>query len=248
MGELYEMLKARRMGGGGSSPTLITKSITQNGTYSASDDSADGYSEVSVDVANSYTAQDEGKVVSSGQLVAQTSTTATANGTINTTTNNEVVVNVPNSYTASDEGKVVSGGSLVAQTAYPSTITDNGTYDTTENNSVTVDVPSTTNSGIAYPPGSTTGYIIVSIFGTQLYVSTKLSATSSSNQTATFQSPFQLSDFIDTDLSLTLEGFRNSSASTYEMNVTLKPSTNQIVYRTDQSLGVRSLFSGSARI
>ena len=35
-------------GGGGS--TLITKSITENGTYDASDDSADGYSEVTVNV------------------------------------------------------------------------------------------------------------------------------------------------------------------------------------------------------
>ena len=40
-------------GGGGSTPTLITKSITQNGTYLATDDNADGYSEVEVDVAGS---------------------------------------------------------------------------------------------------------------------------------------------------------------------------------------------------
>ena len=33
------------------SPTLITKSITANGTYSAEDDSADGYSEVTVNVS-----------------------------------------------------------------------------------------------------------------------------------------------------------------------------------------------------
>lgn len=41
-----------RTGGGGSggSATLITKSITQNGTYLATDDNADGYSEVEVDV------------------------------------------------------------------------------------------------------------------------------------------------------------------------------------------------------
>lgn len=41
-----------RTGGGGSggSATLITKSITQNGTYLATDDNADGYSEVTVDV------------------------------------------------------------------------------------------------------------------------------------------------------------------------------------------------------
>lgn len=37
--------------GGGGSATLITKSITDNGTYNASDDEADGYSSVSVEVA-----------------------------------------------------------------------------------------------------------------------------------------------------------------------------------------------------
>lgn len=36
--------------GGGSSATLITKTITANGTYSASDDNADGYSEVTVNL------------------------------------------------------------------------------------------------------------------------------------------------------------------------------------------------------
>ena len=38
-------------GGGGSTPTLITKSITQNGTYYASDDGADGYSSVTVNAS-----------------------------------------------------------------------------------------------------------------------------------------------------------------------------------------------------
>lgn len=37
-------------GGGGGSATLISKSITANGTYSASDDDADGYSSVTVNV------------------------------------------------------------------------------------------------------------------------------------------------------------------------------------------------------
>ena len=37
----------------GGSATLVTKSITANGTYSASDDSADGYSEVTVNVPSS---------------------------------------------------------------------------------------------------------------------------------------------------------------------------------------------------
>lgn len=38
-------------GGGGGSATLIEKSITENGTYDASADNADGYSKVTVDVA-----------------------------------------------------------------------------------------------------------------------------------------------------------------------------------------------------
>lgn len=42
-----------RLGGGagGSQPTLITKNITQNGTYNASSDNADGYSSVDVNVS-----------------------------------------------------------------------------------------------------------------------------------------------------------------------------------------------------
>lgn len=39
-------------GGGGGGSTLIEKSITANGTYNASDDSADGYSKVTVNVSS----------------------------------------------------------------------------------------------------------------------------------------------------------------------------------------------------
>lgn len=76
--------------------TLISKSITQNGSYDPEDDSADGYSAVTVNVPNSYAAGDEGKVVSNGALVAQTARASeiTANGTYDTTTNNEVTVNI----------------------------------------------------------------------------------------------------------------------------------------------------------
>lgn len=122
--------------GGGS--TLITKSISANGTYNASSDSADGYSQVNVAVPNTYTNADEGKVVSDGALVAQTSKNINSNGTHSTVTNNQVVVAVPNSYSASDEGKVVSNGALVAQTS--DTVTTNDTYDTTLINSLTVNV------------------------------------------------------------------------------------------------------------
>lgn len=81
--------------GGGGGSTLIEKSISANGVYNASEDSADGYSKVTVDVANSYTQADEGKVVSNGSLVSQTThAEITENGIYDITTNNSVNVNV----------------------------------------------------------------------------------------------------------------------------------------------------------
>lgn len=46
----YFFTKSTSGGGGGSTPTLITKQINENGTYTAADDNADGYSEVTVNV------------------------------------------------------------------------------------------------------------------------------------------------------------------------------------------------------
>ena len=85
-----------------------SKSITANGT--AQD--VVGYAEVNVNVPNSYTASDEGKVVSSGALVAQTARSISANGTYDTTTNNSVSVSVPS------QSPVIN----------PLTVTENGTY------------------------------------------------------------------------------------------------------------------------
>ena len=69
-------------------------SVTENGTYTAPSGTA--YTPVTVNVLNTYSAGDEGKVVSNGALVAQTAhTTVTENGTIDTTLNNSVVVDVP---------------------------------------------------------------------------------------------------------------------------------------------------------
>lgn len=158
------------------------------------------------------------------------------------------IATITNQYTAQDEGKVVSNGALVAQTAYPSTITSNGTYDTTNYNSITINVSSIANSGVAYPPGSTTGFIIVSFIGRNVYVSTRLSDTSVNNTTATFSAPFQLSNFISNDMTFTIGGYKNSSATTYTMTVKLVPSDNQIVYKTSQSLAARSVFAGSSSI
>ena len=90
---------------------LSIKTITSNDTYIAANDNVDGYSEVTVNVPNSYVAEDEGKVVSNNTLITQTSATKTANGTYDTTTNNEIVVNVaPNlqSKTATENGTVTA--------------------------------------------------------------------------------------------------------------------------------------------
>ena len=80
----------------GGSSTLIPKTITENGTYNPSDDSADGYSSVVANVPNTYVAGDEGKVVNNGALVAQTAMSGeiTVNDTYDTTLYNSITVNV----------------------------------------------------------------------------------------------------------------------------------------------------------
>lgn len=68
--------------------------LTANGTYDPEDMALDGFDEVEVDVPNTYQASDEGKVVSSGALVAQGSLEITENGIYNTALYNEVTVNI----------------------------------------------------------------------------------------------------------------------------------------------------------
>ena len=125
-------------GGGGSSATLGSKTITANGTYDPANDNLDGYNAVTVSVPAS--------AVDSGTK------SITANGS-----NQDVVgyaavdVNVPNSYAAGDEGKVVSSGALVSQSS--TSYNSNGTYDTTLINSVTVNVP----AGLRKVTGTITG-------------------------------------------------------------------------------------------
>lgn len=67
-----------------------TKSISSNGTHDVV-----GYANASVNVPNSYSQSDEGKVVSNGALVSQTSDTVTANDTYDTTLIDELTVSVP---------------------------------------------------------------------------------------------------------------------------------------------------------
>ena len=94
--DLYNLIisaKLTKGGGGGGDIDVESLSVTENGTYTAP--SGKAYSPVNVSVPNSYAVGDEGKVVQNGALVSQTSTTKTANGTYDTTANNQVVVNVP---------------------------------------------------------------------------------------------------------------------------------------------------------
>lgn len=93
-----------------------------------------------VAVPNTYTVEDQGKVVYGDTLVGQTTRTVTENGEYDTTLNREVTVSVPNTYTTEDQGKVVYGDTLVGQTTR--TVTENGEYDTTLNNEVIVNLPS----------------------------------------------------------------------------------------------------------
>lgn len=95
-------------GNAGLSPTPTgTKQITENGTHDVTN-----YASADVDVPNSYDSSDEGKVVSNGELVDQSSQSISANGIYDTTLKNEVVVNVS------------GGGSVLI----PKIITENGTY------------------------------------------------------------------------------------------------------------------------
>lgn len=83
--------------GGGITPTGTKSiSITANGV-TTEDVTNYASAQITANVPNSYSASDEGKVVSSGALVAQTSQNITENGTYDTTLKNSVNVNVASS-------------------------------------------------------------------------------------------------------------------------------------------------------
>ena len=90
----------KAQGGGGSAPTG-TIQIDTNGVHDVK-----SYASASVNVPNSYASGDEGKVVSSGALVAQTARASqiTQNGTYDTTLNNQVVVSISGETLPSAQG------------------------------------------------------------------------------------------------------------------------------------------------
>lgn len=89
--------------GGGITPTGTKQiSISQNGT-TTEDVAAYASAQITANVPNSYTQADEGKVVSNGALVSQSSDTVTDNGTYDTTLINSLEVDVASGGGASIE-------------------------------------------------------------------------------------------------------------------------------------------------
>jgi hypothetical protein len=96
MSVLREIVLAKSFGNGGEADIDVQPlSVTENGDYNAPSGTA--YNPVSVNVPNIYAASDEGKVVSNGELVSQTSQTVTENGTVDTTLVNSLTVDVQGS-------------------------------------------------------------------------------------------------------------------------------------------------------
>lgn len=86
--------------------SAVPLSVNANGTYSAPSGTA--YTPVTVAVPNTYEATDEGKVVSNGALVAQSSDTVTQNNTYDTTLINSLTVNVPTGGQINNQNKSVN--------------------------------------------------------------------------------------------------------------------------------------------
>lgn len=163
--------------GGGGGSTLGTKSISANGTYNASSDNLDGYSQVTVAVPNSYSSSDEGKVVSSGALVSQTSSSTSTNGTVDTTTINSLTVSVPTGTARTSSDLTVSGATVTAPAGlYASAVsktvasgtagTPTATKGNVSNHAVAV-TPSVTNT-TGYITGSTKTGTAVTVSASEL--------------------------------------------------------------------------------
>lgn len=141
-------------------PGTGEKVITANGTYNASADNLSGYDSVIVNVPNSYSSSDEGKVVSNGVLVAQTSDTVSTNGVVDTTLINSLTVNV--------SGTTPTGTKQINITSNGTTTEDVTNYATA---SITVAVPTSSsivNSATMVLASEMNSYNILNTMGFKL--------------------------------------------------------------------------------
>lgn len=115
----------------GSTPALDVKTITQNGTFLASDDSLDGYSEVTVNVDTTPTLQ--------SKSVSYTPTTSSQNATITADNGYDGLSSVAVSVGAIPSEYIIPTGST--------SITQNGTFDVTNFASAVVNASSWTKVG-----------------------------------------------------------------------------------------------------
>lgn len=121
----------------GTTPTgEKTINVSANGT-TTTDVTQYATAKVVAAVPNTYAVGDEGKVVSSGALVAQTSSSTTINGTFDTTLINSFAVNVSG-------GVTPTGTKQINVTSNGTTTTDVTAYATAE---VIANVPNTYSSG-----------------------------------------------------------------------------------------------------
>ena len=131
----------------------IADAIVQKGGTVGSNDGFEEFVNDIGTITNTYTSGDEGKVVSNGSLVSQTTLNITTNGTYNTTTNNSTIVNVEQTvallFVTTEQGVTitVSKGSttLPTQTSLSGeelifSIPENGTWNVSGSNNISTNI------------------------------------------------------------------------------------------------------------
>lgn len=155
--------------GGGGGADLGTKTITQNGTYNASSDNLDGYSQVTVNV--------QGGITPTGTKSISISSNGTTTEDVTNYASAEITVNVPTGTARTSSDLTVSGATVTAPAGlYASSAsksvasgtagTPTATKGTVSNHSVSV-TPSVTNT-TGYITGSTKTGTAVTVSASEL--------------------------------------------------------------------------------